>query len=194
MGSPITNVVGFDDAPFHPEDRGDVRLVGIVCSRTRMDGVLSGRVRRDGRNSTVRMIELVRTSQFRAHVRAVLLQGIAVAGFNVVDVHALHAGLGVPVITVARRMPRMARIKDALFGHAKGAERKWALICAAGPMEAVDVGPEPGSVYVQRVGIGLDETRELLRATTLHGNLPEPLRLAHLVAGGVTTGKSRGRA
>ncbi len=147
MGSPITNVVGFDDAPFHPEDRGDVRLVGIVCSRTRMDGVLSGRVRRDGRNSTMRMIELVRTSQFRAHVRAVLLQGIAVAGFNVVDVRALHAGLGVPVITVARRTPRMARIKDALFGHAKGAERKWALICAAGPMEAVDVGPEPGSVY-----------------------------------------------
>jgi endonuclease V-like protein UPF0215 family len=34
----------------------------------------------------------------------------------------------------------------------------------------------------------------LLAATTLHGNVPEPLRLAHLIAGGVTTGESRGRA
>ncbi len=188
MSSTITNVVGFDDAPFPSSERGDVRLVGVVCSRTRMDGLLSGRVRRDGRNSTTTMIELVRTSQFHEHVRAVLLQGIAVAGFNVVDVHALHAGLGVPVVTVTRRMPRFARIKEALFGHTRGAKRKWDLICAAGQMEKVDC------VFVQRVGIGLEDTRALLRATTLHGNLPEPLRLAHLIAGGITTGKSRGRA
>jgi len=44
------------------------------------------------------------------------------------------------------------------------------------------------------VGLALDEARYLLKATTLHGNLPEPLRLAHLIAGGVVTGKSRGRA
>lgn len=47
---------------------------------------------------------------------------------------------------------------------------------------------------MQRVGLDRDEARALLAATTLHGNLPEPLRLAHLVAGGVTTGASRGRA
>ena len=184
----ITNVVGFDDAPFEHSFRGNVRIVGIVCSRTRMDGVISGNVRRDGRNSTTTMIELVRTSQFKEHVRAVLLQGIAVAGFNVVDVHALHAGLGVPVVAVARREPRWSRIKHALFAHTTGAARKWALIDAAGKMDQI------GDVFVQRVGIGIAETKALLQATTLHGSLPEPLRLAHLVAGGVTTGKSRGRA
>ncbi len=185
---PITNVVGFDDAPFEHAFRGDVRLVGIVCSRTRLDGVLSGKVRRDGRNSTATMIELVRTSQFVEHVRAVLLQGIAVAGFNVVDMHALHAGLGVPVVAIARREPRWSRIKHALFANTAGAARKWELITRAGPMDKI------GDVFVQRVGIGLPETKAMLQATTLHGSLPEPLRLAHLVAGGVTTGKSRGRA
>lgn len=39
-----------------------------------------------------------------------------------------------------------------------------------------------------------EEGEELLAATTLHGKLPEPLRVAQLVAGGVTTGVSRGRA
>jgi endonuclease V-like protein UPF0215 family len=28
----------------------------------------------------------------------------------------------------------------------------------------------------------------------LHGNVPEPLRLAHLIAGGIAVGRSRGRA
>jgi endonuclease V-like protein UPF0215 family len=34
----------------------------------------------------------------------------------------------------------------------------------------------------------------MLEVTTLHGKLPEPLRIAHLIAGGIVTGKSRGRA
>lgn len=34
----------------------------------------------------------------------------------------------------------------------------------------------------------------VLEATTLHGNLPEPLRIAHLIAGGIAAGESRGRA
>lgn len=183
----LSNVVGFDDAPFPHAHRGDVRLIGAVCARTRLDGVLSGNVRRDGVNSTEQMIELVRRGQFVRHVRAVLLQGIAVAGFNVVDVHALSDALGVPVLVVARRAPRLDRIRTALASLPGGA-RKWRLIEAAGPMEPL------GVVHVQRVGLDRTEARALLEATTLHGNLPEPLRLAHLIAGGVTTGISRGGA
>ena len=47
---------------------------------------------------------------------------------------------------------------------------------------------------MQRIGIERSTAAALLAATTLHGNLPEPLRLAYLIAGGVTTGQSRGRA
>lgn len=183
----LTNVIGFDDAPFERSHRGDVRLIGVVCSRTRCDGVLSSRVRRDGRNSTDRMIAMVRESAF-GHVRAVLLQGIAVAGFNVVDVHRLHEALGIPVLVVARRRPDHAKMRRALFGGVPGAARKWRLIEAAGEMEPLR------RVFVQRVGLTVPAARDLLAATTLHGNLPEPLRLAHLIAGGVTTGHSRGRA
>jgi len=183
----ITNVIGFDDAPFAWEHRGNVRIFGVVCARTRMDGLVSGLVRRDGRNATERMAELLETSQFRKHVRAVLLQGIAVAGFNVVDVRGLSERLGVPVIVVTRRKPRIANVREALFGHTPGAARKWALIERAGEMEPLE------NVWVQRVGIERADAAALLRATTLHGNIPEPLRLAHLIAGGSTTGKSRGR-
>ncbi len=184
----LSNVIGFDDGPF--EKRGparDVLLVGAVFARTRLDGVVAGRVRRDGRNATDRMIELIRGSQFDRHVRAVVLGGIAVAGFNVVDIHRLAHALERPVLVVARRQPRMAKLRLALF-HVRGAEAKWRLIERAGPMEALD------NLYVQRAGLSLEQARTLLRATTLHGVLPEPLRVAHLIAGGITTGHSRGRA
>jgi len=184
----LTNVVGFDDGPFVRERRGvPVLLVGAVCARTRLDGVVSGRIRKDGADATARIAELVRSSQFDGHIRAVLLGGIAVGGFNVVDIHALAAALARPVLVVARRLPRLALIRDALSRLPRGAS-KWRLIEQAGAMEPV------GNVFVQRAGLDIAEAGALLAATTLHGNMPEPLRLAHLIAGGIVTGKSRGRA
>ena len=189
MSAPIANVIGFDDGPFDRFGRGsaNVLLIGAVFARTRLDGLVSGRVRRDGRNATSRMAELVRSSQFERHVRAVLLGGITVAGFNVVDIHGLCSELERPVIVVARRPPRYAAIRRAL-DRVRGGERRWALIEAAGPMEPL------AGIFVQRAGISSADTVALLAATTLHGKLPEPLRVAHLIAGGIVTGVSHGRA
>lgn len=183
----LSNVIGFDDAPFPHDHRGDVRLVGVVCARTRVDGVLSSKVRRDGANAAARMAEMIANSQFREHVQAIVLQGIAVGGFNVVDVHALVAATNLPILVVMRRMPDLDAMRRAVAARPGGA-RKWRLIEAAGAIERL------APVFVQRVGLTSEEARDLLRATTLHGSLPEPLRLAHLIAGGVTTGASRGRA
>jgi hypothetical protein len=184
----LSNAIGFDDAPFARAARGDVMLVGAVCARTRLDGVLRGAVRRDGQNAARVMTAMVERSQFARSLQAVLLQGIAVAGFNVVDVQALHTALGLPVLVVARRAPDLAAIRTALFARVPGARRKWRLIEAAGPMEPLR------GVYVQRVGLSREQAESLLSATTLHGKLPEPVRLAHLIASGITTGTSRGRA
>jgi len=183
----LTNVIGFDDGAFTREHRGDVLLVGTIFSRTRLEGVVTSKVRRDGRNSTERMIALASGSRFEGHIRAVLLQGIAVAGFNVVDVHRLSAELEVPVLVVARKEPNFGRIRRAL-SKVPGGDRKWRLMAAAGPMERL------GPVWVQRAGLDRPSARQLLEATTLHGNLPEPLRVAHLIAGGVTLGTSTRRA
>lgn len=211
------NVIGFDDGPFPRDHKGDVLLVGVVCSGTRVDGILSGKIRRDGANATRAMVDVVRASQFGTHVQAIMLQGIAVGGFNVVDVHGLSAALRVPVLVVTRRRPDMAAVRQALFSgtaadrpRVAGAARKWKLIEDAGTMEVLgesrrslrrDGAKAPSGIrtsaprlWVQRVGLSLDDARRLVADTTLHGNIPEPLRLAHLIAGGITTGTSRGRA
>jgi endonuclease V-like protein UPF0215 family len=162
--------------------------VGTVMSRTRLDGVLTGRVRRDGANAARTMIELIERSQFRDHIRAILLHGIAVAGFNVVDIFEVYRALQRPVLVVARRQPDLGAVRRALLGRIRGGARKWQLIERAGPMEPL------GNLYVQRVGLTPEQAAVMLKATTLHGNLPEALRLAHLIAGGIVKGASHGGA
>jgi endonuclease V-like protein UPF0215 family len=184
----ISNVIGFDDFPFPRPHRGDVRVVGVVYSGARLDGVLSGRVRRDGANAAQRIAELVAGSKFALQLQLVMLQGIALGGFNVVDIHRLHAELGIPVMVVARRAPRMGLIREALLGRVPGGRRKWALVERAGPMEPA------GGVFVQRAGLSLEAAGDIIRRFSVYGHLPEPLRVAHLIAGGVGTGQSRGRA
>jgi hypothetical protein len=184
----LSHVVGFDDAPFARAHRGDVMVVGAVYSAARLDGVLATRVRRDGANATRALAECVRRSRFRAQLHAVLLQGIAFAGFNVVDIAALNETLALPVMVVARRKPDLARIRRALLDHVPGGARKWRLIERAGPMQPL------AGVWVQRAGLGRTEADVLLRRFALNGRLPEPLRAAHLIAGGVASGESRHRA
>lgn len=187
MSRALSNCIGFDDGPFPRTHRGDVLLVGAVFARTRLDGVLTGRIRKDGANATRRMVEMVEDSQFAGHVRAVLMKGIAVGGFNVVDIRALHEALGAPVLVVARKAPNLAAMRRALR-RVPGAERKWRLIERAGAMEPL------GPLWVQRAGLSMEQARDLVEATRLHGHLPEPLRVAHLIAGGVVSGVSGGRA
>ena len=186
MTRPIKSLLGVDDGPFAPDHRGDVDLVGVVYVGERLDGVVLGKVRRDGRNATEKVAGLVEDSRFDP--RVVLMQGIALGGFNVVDIHALSERLDRPVLVVSRKAPNMKRIKRVLHEHVPGGARKWRLIEKAGPMEPV------GGLYVQRAGIALPATRRLLEQTALYGKIPEPLRVAHLLAGAVTEGQSRGGA
>jgi len=176
----LTHAIGLDDGPFGPERRGNVELIGAVCSGTRLDGVLHTRVRRDGANATDRIAELIETSRFRPHLGLVLLQGIAVAGFNVVDIHGLSTRLGLPVVAVARRRPDLAAIRRALLEKVTGGRAKWRLIERAGePQPAADV-------WLQCAGIGLAEAADAVAHLAVHGRIPEPLRLAHLIAGGIS--------
>lgn len=184
----ISHVIGFDDAPFDRRHRGDVLVVGAVYAGARLEGVLSGKVRRDGANSTGTLIRLVSRSRFAPQLQAVLVQGIAFAGFNVIDLHGLHQALRIPVLAVARRQPGFAAIRRALLERVRGGRRKWALIERLGPMEPT------GGVYVQRAGCTHAQAEELIRRFAVNGALPEPLRTAHLIAGGVTQGESRHRA
>jgi endonuclease V-like protein UPF0215 family len=183
----LHHVIAFDDAPFPPEHRGDVAVAAVVCAGGRVAGVLLTKVRRDGANATTALARVVRASRHRPHLGLILLQGIALAGFNVVDIHALAQTTGLPVLAVVRRRPDIPAVRRALLSRVPGGARKWRLVERAGPPERVE------GLWVQRAGLGHGAAREAIRRLAVNGRLPEPLRLAHLVAGAVGAGESRHR-
>ncbi len=182
-----SHIVGFDDLPFPPTHRGDVGVIGAVFTATRLDGVLFTKVRRDGANATVKLAAAVQTSRFHGHLQLILLQGIALAGFNVVDIHALHQSLGLPVLVVCRRRPDYGAIRQALTTRVRGGKRKWRLIQRAGEMEAME------GVYVQRAGLSRETAAAVIRATAIHSRIPEPLRTSHIIATGLSPWGGRQR-
>lgn len=174
--------------PFTADHRGDVVLCGTVYARERLDGVLFGRCRRDGRNATGAIARLVGESRFADHAQCVLLAGLTFGGFNVVDLPVLHAALGIPILVVMRRRPRFAAIQAALLGHVRGGEAKWARIERAGPVEPC------AGLFVQRAGLSAGQAEATLGLHIRYGHLPECLRVAHLLAAARTRGHSHGAA
>lgn len=170
-------MVAFDDAPFDRAHRGDVPVIGAVFAGLRLGGVLSGRVRRDGANAAPVMASMIAASKFVEHLQLIMLQGIAVAGFNVVDVFALHSRTRLPVLVVSKRRPDMEAIRSVQRTRVPGGARKWRIIERLGPMERCE------GVFVQRVGLTLEQCGAVVRRFAVNGREPEPLRVAHLIAG-----------
>lgn len=182
----FSNVIGFDDAPFPRDYRGAVKVVGAVFADLRFDGVLMGEIEKDGADAAETLVKLVADSKFAGHAQLIMLQGITLAGFNVVDVSYLNEQLGLPVVVICRKLPDMKAIRKALMTRLPGGNEKWALIEKLGPMEPV------GTVFMQRVGLSADEAASVIRHFSIHSQIPEPLRIAHLIAGALIDGESRG--
>jgi endonuclease V-like protein UPF0215 family len=187
QNSRLSNVVGFDDAPFQRDHRGSVPIIGSVYADLRFDGVLMGEIEKDGFDAAGKIADIVRCSRFAGHIRLIMLQGIALGGFNVVDVFELHHRLCIPVMIVARKRPDMAAVKNALVSHIDQGRKKWEIIERLGPMEPA------GNVYIQRVGMSETQALAVLNRFCIHGNIPEPIRSAHLIATALVNGQSRGK-
>src|SRR5512138_1728229 len=183
----MLRAIGYDDAPYARASRGDVALAGVVCAGTRFEGLVWGRVRRDGWNATDEVVRLLAGGKFLPQLHLVLLDGIAFGGFNVVDLSALADALRRPCVAVMRRPPDLGAVERAIRRLPRP-ERRLELLRRAGPVHRA-------RTFVFQVrGAGVDETGRALARLTDRGAVPEPLRLAHMVAGAVRTGVSGRRA
>jgi endonuclease V-like protein UPF0215 family len=178
--------IGFDDAPFR-RGRGDVGVAGVVCAGTRFEGLVWGRVRQDGWNATEALIDLLARSKFLPQLHLVLLDGISLGGFNVVDLPRLAAAVARPCLAVMRRPPDLAAVEAALRRLPRPAARL-ELLRRAGPVHRL------GGFVFQARGAAPAEAAAALARVTDRGVVPEPLRLAHLVGAAFRTGESSRRA
>lgn len=184
-------ILGIDDSPFEFGDQRALVVGALVRAPGYLEAVMRTDVEVDGNDSTDRLVEMITRSRYREQTKLVILDGIALAGFNMVDLESLHERTGLPVATVTRDEPDMEGIEAALMKHFDDWERRLSLVKRL-PLKQLDTGYNP--LYAAVLGMDWSDFIQLVNATTVRGAVPEPVRIAHLVSAGMVRGESRGRS
>jgi endonuclease V-like protein UPF0215 family len=183
---PEIRVLGVDDGAFIPHVEGQVSVIGVVFRGGYwLDGVMHTKIAVDGFDSTDRITSMITGSAHYRQLRVIMLNGITFAGFNVVDVKALNTATKLPVITVTREKPELAEIHKALQNLPRSDER-WEAILSAGEPVEVSTRNAKAKIYVQTAGVSKEDAQKILRLTSTRSNIPEALRVAHLIASGIS--------
>ena len=177
-------VLGVDDGKFVPHTKGAVIVVGVVFrGGCWLDGVMHTRVELDGFDATEQIASMINGSPHCKQLRLVMLNGITLAGFNVVDIKKLSLATKLPVIALTRDKPDLEAIRNAVNNLPRSEER-WRMILEAG--EIHEVCCHGKQIYMEIAGISLVDAREIVELTSTTSSFPEPLRVAHLIASGIT--------
>jgi endonuclease V-like protein UPF0215 family len=184
---PRPHLLGVDDGAF---DKHRDRDVAVAAVRTegpdQVEGVALTRFPVDGDEATVFLAGWIGGLRLAKGLAGVVLGGITIAGLGVVDVPALARALALPVLVVNRRDPADHRLGDAL--RAAGLEARLAVVA-----RCPRAFRAPGGPWVACAGIDPEPATALIAGSRRKSDLPEALRLAHLIARAVSTGESRGR-
>jgi endonuclease V-like protein UPF0215 family len=185
-------ILGFDDGAFSSR-KGKVPVVGVVFRGGKfLDGVLKTDVKIDGNDATEKIVGLINKSRHKQQLKVIMTDGITFGGFNILDIRKVYESTGIPVIVVNRKRPDLEKVREALKNF-KDFEERWELIKKAGKIRVCEIKPNV-KVYYQCVGMEDDEAREVIALSSTHSQIPEPLRVAHLIATALVKGESGGRA
>jgi endonuclease V-like protein UPF0215 family len=181
------HVLGVDDGPFEKRQPAPVPIVGAMmeCPDI-LESVSIGSFAVDGEGATAFLGEWIASQRCYPSLQAVILGGITLAGLGIVDVSALASHLSRPVLVVNRRDPGSSRLAAAL--ESAGAPERIAIVDRTPRAVRVHDG-----LYLAFAGIAQAEAQAILRASLGKAMLPEPLRVAHLIARALVKGESIGR-
>ncbi len=186
---PEIRVLGVDDGAFTPHTEGVVDVIGVVFRGGYwLDGVMRTQVEIDGMDATEKIASMIVESPHYDQLRVIMLNGVTMAGFNVIDIDELYDKAKLPVIAVTRNKPNFDDIERALRNLPHSQER-WKAIERAGKIVEVCTrsGEEP--IYAHVAGISEEDAKRILKSTSTRSNVPEALRVAHLVASGLNLPK-----
>jgi len=181
------HVLGVDDGPFDKGVSRTVPLVGVTMEGPDLvEAVSVTEFPIDGEDVTDFLADWIEPLRVKPALQGIFFGGITIAGLAIIDVHALSTRLGLPVVIVNRREPSDERLIEAL--ESAGLIHRLAILERAPAAQRVD-----GGIYAASAGGDHAAAASLVRATLGKSDLPEPLRLAHLIARAIVKGESRGR-
>ena len=184
-------ILGIDDSPFSFSDKYSI-LVGVIMrGGSYIEGVLSRKIEVDGDDGTYKCIDMVKNTKYKKQLKSILLNGINFCGFNVINIEKIYSETDIPVITITRDKPNFEKIKNALIKNFSDWKSRFEII-EKGSLHKIKTDFNP--IYIKCVGIDVKEAKEIIKISTIRGVIPEPIRIAHIIASGITRGESYGKA
>lgn len=157
-------------------------LAGVVM-RTDLviDGFAIGRLTVSGFDATSSIISLFKKLE-RNDINVILLSGSVLSLYNVVDVDNVYEKTQLPVVALTygkSKADLVANVERRFTGKEK--ERKIKLLQKLGIPHKVEL--KTGyPIYIRAAGVSENESSRLLDRFTLQGAIPEPVRVAKLLA------------
>jgi uncharacterized protein len=163
---------------FRKGDRSSV-LGGVVMrSDLIMDGLCLGHTEVGGDDATSSILGMYRSLR-RGDVNVVMLSGCIISNYNIVDVDALSGKTGRPVICLTYR--ESPGIEGAIRSRFEEPEGKIARYRMLGARLRIVLGTGH-AVYARLASISEPDAKRVIESFTLQGGVPEPLRVARLLA------------
>ena len=155
-------------------------LSGIVMSTDLIiDGFVMGHSTVGGDDATDAILEMHKRLD-RPDVSFLLISGIVISLYNIVDLKRISEEVELPVVGVTYE--ESEGIEDAIKRHFPDSyESKLVEYSKLGSREKITLQTSY-SLYIRNEGCTLLEAKQLLDKITLQGSVPEPLRIGQLLA------------
>jgi endonuclease V-like protein UPF0215 family len=174
--------IGIDDSPFKMGKDGETNLVGVIYrGKNHFKDVLKTHIKIDGDDSTIKIVNMIRKTKYFSQIKVIFLSGITFGGFNTVDINSLFNETKIPVIVILEKEPDYEKIKSALK-KISNSEKKWDITKKTGQVFKLEDKEKKGKIYFQFTGTSYKEAIDFIRKFQFRSNIPEPVRVAHLIA------------
>jgi uncharacterized protein len=154
-------------------------LAGVVVRADLVvDGFVFGTAKVGGEDATRAVLGMYRRLM-REDVNLIILAGCIISHYNIIDVDEVARKSGLPVVCLTYN--ESAGIEDSIrrhFDRPEGRIETYRRLGARSPV-LLRTGQR---IYVRNAGISDSDAKSVLEAFTLQGGIPEPVRLAKLLA------------
>lgn len=154
-------------------------LAGVVMrADLRVDGLAFARATVGGDDATEAVLKIYEDLD-RSDVNALILSGVAISWFNIIDIGEVFERTGKPLVCLTyEESPGLEKYIREYFPQPEEKLRRYERL---GIREQVLLKTSY-EVYVRTLGCSAEDARILLNKFTLDGRVPEPVRVARLAA------------
>ena len=162
---------------------GKELVIGIIGREGLIEGSLSFYVGVDGDDSTESLIKALEESKFGEQVKIIVINGITLAGLNILDFEEIAKRTMAGMIAITRKKPRKSLLIASLH---KDPEREYKEAVIRNTYKKVKIARIEG-FHFQLLGVDEDYARSMAK------ELLSLLRIAHIISSGIALGESGGR-